>query len=91
MTALSFLYLLYWLYCDVRAQIYAALSGAFSKPTVFRQDLDSFRNLPSTHFLYYLIDVMIRKRTVPSWFPSYIFPVSNSDCVGFLFVRCIQS
>ena len=50
-----------------------------------------FETYLSIPFLYYLIDAMIRKRTVPSWFPSCIFPVSNSDCVGFLFVRCIQS
>lgn len=50
----------------------------------------SFRNLPPSLFLYYLIGMMIRKWTVPSRFPSFTFPVSDSDYVGFLFVRSIQ-
>ena len=36
-----------------------------------------FETYLSLSFLYYLIDAMIRKRTVPSCSPSCIFPVSD--------------
>ncbi len=58
-----------------------------------------------TSFLYYLIDAIIRKRTVPSCFPSCIFPVSDfrlcrvfilpvnplSKSVIFQNIRCCDS
>ena len=37
-----------------------------------------FETYLSFTILYYLIDAIIRKRTVPSCFPSCIFPVSDS-------------
>ena len=105
LSALFPLHLLYWLYCDVRIQICAALSGAFSGSTEHYMNCDSFRNLPLIPFIYYLIDAMIRKRTLPSCFPSCIFPVSEfricrvfirpvnplPDSVIFQNIRCCDS
>lgn len=81
--------LLYWLYCDVRFRS-CCTSCAFSRYRFNSHWKHSFRNLPLTLFIYYLISAMIRKRTVPSLFPSCTFPVSESDYVGFLFVRRTQ-
>ena len=81
--------LLYWLYCDVRFRSCCTYC-AFSRYRFNSHWKLSFRNLPLNLFIYYLISVMIRKRTVPSLFPSCTFPVSESDYVGFLFVRRTQ-
>ena len=48
--ALFPLHLLYWLYCDVRTQISAALSGAFSGSTICFLNYCSLRNLPLNSF-----------------------------------------
>ena len=50
LSALFPLHPVYWLYCDVRIQIYAAHSGAFSGSTTCFLDYDSFRNLPLIHY-----------------------------------------
>ena len=81
--------LLYWLYCDVRFRS-CCTCCAFSRYRFNSHWKHSFRNLPLNLFIYYLISAMIRKRTVPSLFPSCTFPVSESDYVGFLFVRRTQ-
>ena len=74
---LSFLFILCTdLYCDVRPNP-AALSGAFSGSTAAFLDYNPSETYLPTSFLYCLIDAMIRKRTVPSCFPSCIFPVSD--------------
>ena len=49
-----------------------------------------FETYLSIPFLYYLIDAIIRKWTVPFKFPSCIFPVSDSGFIRFLFVRSIN-
>jgi hypothetical protein len=49
-----------------------------------------FETYLSIPFLYYLIDAIIRKRTVPSWFPSCIFPVSDSSSCR-VFIRQVNS
>ena len=75
--------------CTVMSAFRSTLHSPVLSPDLRTAFLDynSFRNLPPIPFIYYLIDAIIRKRTVPSCFPSCISPVSESDHVGFLFVR----
>ena len=49
-----------------------------------------FETYLSFTILYYLIDAIIRKRTVPSCFPSCIFPVSDSSSCR-VFIRQVNS